>query len=281
MTRRCGSLTNRSIVTCICLRGKYLTPPCSTACEASVRSDGRAERSVRTVAAKSGTWSSSVSDRPRQIPGRWPVTEGDLVFGARPSAVATLVDRATRYAMVVALPTATRPTRWPRALIDHMGRLPAHLRRSLTWDRGSEMASIRLSPRRWHYRCSSAIRTTHGSAAPTRTRTDCCASTCTGTPIWPRSPKTSSTPLPRNSTTARVEYLAGPLRPKRSALPSQDRCWFRLPSRCGFSAAIMAQWPLADFPRSTSPTCNAGAWARFPSTFATRSASNATSRQDI
>jgi IS30 family transposase len=62
------------------------------------------------------------------------------VFGARPSAVATLVDRATRYAMVVALPDGNKAEAVARALIDHMGRLPADLRRSLTWDRGSEMA---------------------------------------------------------------------------------------------------------------------------------------------
>ena len=73
----------------------------------------------------------------RQVAGHW---EGDLVFGARPSAVATLVDRATRYAMVVALPDGNKADAVAAALIEHMGRLPAHLRRSLTWDRGSEMA---------------------------------------------------------------------------------------------------------------------------------------------
>ncbi|WP_353374165.1 hypothetical protein [Mycobacterium sp.] len=62
------------------------------------------------------------------------------MFGARPSAVATLVDRATRYAMVVAPPDGNKADAVARALIDHMGRLPEHLRRSLTWDRGSEMA---------------------------------------------------------------------------------------------------------------------------------------------
>jgi Protein of unknown function (DUF3024) len=71
------------------------------------------------------------------VAGHW---EGDLVFGARPSAVATLVDRATRYAMVVALPDGNKADAVARALIAHMGCLPTHLRRSLTWDRGSEMA---------------------------------------------------------------------------------------------------------------------------------------------
>jgi len=47
------------------------------------------------------------------------------------------VDRATRY---VALPDGYQADAVAAALIDHMGRLPAHLRRSLTWDRGSEMA---------------------------------------------------------------------------------------------------------------------------------------------
>jgi hypothetical protein len=68
------------------------------------------------VAGRSGTWSPSASDRPRPTPGRWPGT-GRVIscsFGARPSAVATLVDRATRYAMVVALKCGPHPaTRFP------------------------------------------------------------------------------------------------------------------------------------------------------------------------
>ena len=64
---------------------------------------------------------------------------GDLVHGVRPSAVATVVDRATRYAMVVALPDGYKADAVASALIEHMGRLPEQ-QRSLTWDRGQEMA---------------------------------------------------------------------------------------------------------------------------------------------
>lgn len=85
----------------------------------------------------------SIHDRPaeadtRAVAGHW---EGDLVFGTRPSAVATLVDRATRYTMVVALPDGYRAEAVAAALIDHLGRLPVSLCRSLTWDRGREMAA--------------------------------------------------------------------------------------------------------------------------------------------
>src|ERR1700741_4268730 len=59
-----GSPMNRSTVTCICRRGKCLTPACSTVCGATVRFEGHAERSVHTVAARSGRWSPSASGRP-------------------------------------------------------------------------------------------------------------------------------------------------------------------------------------------------------------------------
>ena len=109
-------------------------------------------RSDRPIRRPRGTQSShgrgrirnmvSIRERPteadtREVAGHW---EGDLVFGARPSAVATLVDRATRYAMVVALPDGYKADAVARALIEQMGWLPTHLRRSLTWDRGREMA---------------------------------------------------------------------------------------------------------------------------------------------
>jgi len=63
------------------------------------------------------------------------------VFGARPSAVATLGDRATRYTMVVALPHGYKADTVAAAVVEHMAMLPTEVRRSLTWDRGREMAS--------------------------------------------------------------------------------------------------------------------------------------------
>ena len=66
--------------------------------------------------------------------------EGDLVFGIRPSAVATLVDRQSRAVHVVALPDGYRAESVANALITYLSQLPAHRRRSLTWDRGREMA---------------------------------------------------------------------------------------------------------------------------------------------
>jgi IS30 family transposase len=109
----------------------------------------RSDRSIRRPRGKRFSYGRgqirntvSIRERPveadnREVAGHW---EGDLVCGTRPSAVATLVDRATRYAIVVALPDGHKAEAVARALIDQMSRLPAHLRRSLTWDRGLEMA---------------------------------------------------------------------------------------------------------------------------------------------
>ena len=137
---RGGSRTSRSTVMCPCRRGMSSTPACFTVCGVTVRFDGRAASGAGTVGAGSATWSASTSGRPRPTPGRWPATEGDLVFAARPSAVATVVDRATRYAIVVARPDGYQADAVARMLIERMGQLPTHPRRSLTGDRGREMA---------------------------------------------------------------------------------------------------------------------------------------------
>ncbi|CAL9670943.1 IS30 family transposase [Streptomyces sp. enrichment culture] len=84
-----------------------------------------------------------ISDRPaeaadRAVPGHW---EGDLIIGkAHKSAIGTLVERSSRFVALVHLPEGRRPSEMRDALIETVGTLPAQLRRSLTWDQGSEMA---------------------------------------------------------------------------------------------------------------------------------------------
>jgi transposase, IS30 family len=88
----------------------------------------------------------TISQRPaevadRAVPGHW---EGDLILGTgNGSAVGTLVERSTRFVILLHLPGRHDATSVAEAMIREMGKLPEHLRRSLTWDRGSELANYR------------------------------------------------------------------------------------------------------------------------------------------
>jgi len=85
----------------------------------------------------------SIDDRPaevagRQVPGHW---EGDLVIGKQgKSAMGTLVERVSRFLCPVALPHGHDAESVENALFGAVRDLPAHLRKSLTWDQGTEMA---------------------------------------------------------------------------------------------------------------------------------------------
>ena len=84
-----------------------------------------------------------IADRPDSVaervePGHW---EGDLIIGARNrSAAITLAERVSKYTMIVDLPNGYTADDTLAGLIEACEQIPAHLRRSITWDRGSEMA---------------------------------------------------------------------------------------------------------------------------------------------
>jgi IS30 family transposase len=100
----------------------------------------------RPRAARDATLRSSIPDavcireRPaevedRAIPGHW---EGDLLCGTDSTQIATLVERTSRFVMLVKMANRN-PSEVAQALGQHVQVLPSELRRSLTWDRGLEM----------------------------------------------------------------------------------------------------------------------------------------------
>jgi IS30 family transposase len=83
----------------------------------------------------------TISERPaevedRAVPGHW---EGDMLLGSGFTQIATLVERQTRFVMLIALPSRSTDDVVP-AITRHIQTLPEQLRKSLTWDRGNEMA---------------------------------------------------------------------------------------------------------------------------------------------
>lgn len=106
---------------------------------------GRVRRRARHRTARAGVLTDMVllSERPaevedRAVPGHW---EGDLIIGGRShSAIGTLVERQTRFVLLVALPAGRSAPVVRDALAARILTLPEQLRRTLTWDRGHEMA---------------------------------------------------------------------------------------------------------------------------------------------
>ena len=83
-----------------------------------------------------------ISDRPaevadRAVPGHW---EGDLIFGKKMTAIGTLVERHSRYVILLKLPNGHGAHAVRTAITKRILTLPAQLRRSITWDQGKEMA---------------------------------------------------------------------------------------------------------------------------------------------
>ena len=109
---------------------------------------GRAVRKVRRVEGERRgriPGMVNISERPaevtdRAVPGHW---EGDLIMGstASNSAIGTLVERASRFVMLLHLPDGHGADAVAEAMVETMSQLPETLRRTLTWDQGHEMTS--------------------------------------------------------------------------------------------------------------------------------------------
>ena len=105
--------------------------------QARSRNDERRGKLVETI---------PISQRPaeaadRAVPGHW---EGDLIVGRdNGSAIGTLVERASRYVLLIHLPGRRTAQEFHDAIVPTINTLPAELKRSLTWDNGKEMAMHR------------------------------------------------------------------------------------------------------------------------------------------
>jgi IS30 family transposase len=195
-----------------------------------------------------------ISERPaeaedRAVPGHW---EGDLILGLGSSAIGTLVERSTRFTMLLHLPPMVgqgpRAKNGP-ALAGHgaeavrdaiaatITTLPEQLRRSLTWDQGTEMAQHTSCGSTPACRCISVTLTARGSAAPTRTPTACCASTSRRGPTSPDTARMTSPPSLPRSTAALARHWVGEPQPRLST----TSCLQPLASR---SSASDTSWPI-------------------------------------
>jgi hypothetical protein len=160
-----------------------------------------------------------ISERPpeadeRRVPGHW---EGDLLIGQHnQTAIGTLVERSSGFAMLVPLPDGYKPEHVAPALARKVQTLPAALRRSRTWDQGPEMRDwkqIHVDAGIDVFFCDPHAPWQRGSNENTNgllRQYSPRASTS------PPSPSASSTPSPTNSTTAPASASTSPPQPSSS-----------------------------------------------------------------
>ena len=137
-----------------------------------------------------------------------------MIIGADRSAIGTLVERTTRFTMLLHLPRMAgygvqrRVKNGPAlagygadamrdAIAARITTPPMQLRQSLTWDRDKELAQHAQLSTDTGLRPTSPTRTAHGSGARTRTRTGCSGNTSPKEPTSPDGVRTRSTPWPR------------------------------------------------------------------------------------
>jgi len=132
----------------------------------------------------------------RAVPGHW---EGDLIMGAgNRSAIGTLVERTTRYCLLLHLPAGHDPATVAAAMTATISTLPAMLRRSMTWDQGKEMAhhaQITLATGLQIYFCDPHSPWQRGSNENTN---GLLRQYFPNTPAWPTTPTPTSRPSPSN-----------------------------------------------------------------------------------
>jgi IS30 family transposase len=161
----------------------------------------------------------NISERPpeadeRRVPGHW---EGDLLIGKRnATAIATLVERASGFAMLMPLPDGYKPEHVAPALARKVQTLPDALCRPLTWDQGPEMRDrkqIHDAAGIDVFFCDPHAPWQRGSNENTN---GLLRQYFPKASTSPRSPRPSSTPSPTNSTNGRASASSSPTRPNAS-----------------------------------------------------------------
>jgi transposase, IS30 family len=168
----------------------------------------------------------NISERPveaedRAVPGFW---EGDLIIGkGGKSQIATLIERTSRFTMLVRVPYDRTAQRVSALLAQKMETLPEFLRNSVTWDQGKEMAdhaSFTVKTEIDVYFCAPHSPWQRGTNENTN---GLLRQYFPQEPTCPATHRPNSTPSPTNSTTVHGRHSTGRNRPK-----SSTHSWSRL-----------------------------------------------------